>query len=61
MNYNHRNIELTCPYCEQSFVYYGYTADDDLSAHKARCDKKRFLGGQLTIEEIGAGHDPLVD
>lgn len=45
---------LTCPYCEQSFTYNGYTAQRELSIHKARCPKKRYLGGEL---EIGTAED----
>lgn len=41
--------ELTCPYCEETFTYNGYTAQRELSTHKARCPKKRYLGGELEI------------
>lgn len=44
------SVTLDCPYCEQTFTYNGYTADKDLSTHKARCPEKRFLGGQLEID-----------
>jgi len=48
------NISIICPYCEQTFTYNGYTAQRDLSTHKARCPKKRYLGGEL---EIGTAQD----
>lgn len=48
------DMTLTCPYCEQSFTFSSYTAQRELSTHKARCPKKRYLGGEL---EIGTARD----
>ena len=43
------DMTLTCPYCEREFTYNGYTAQRELSAHKATCTEKRYLGGTLEI------------
>lgn len=42
-------MNLTCPYCEETFTFSSYTAQRDLSTHKARCPKKRYLGGELSL------------
>ena len=49
--------ETTCPYCEQTFQFNRYTWQSELSDHKLKCPKKRFLGGQLTIEYAGPEGD----
>lgn len=43
-------ITLTCPYCDREFPYNSYTAEKELSSHKATCTEKRYLGGELEIE-----------
>lgn len=47
-------ITLVCPYCEREFAYDAYTAQKELSSHKATCPQKRYLGGEL---EIGTAQD----
>lgn len=47
-------ITLVCPYCEREFAYDAYTAQKELSSHKATCPRKRYLGGEL---EIGTAED----
>jgi hypothetical protein len=43
-----------CEYCGEGFSR-RYYADKDKADHKRKCDKKRYLGGEL---EIGAADDP---
>ena len=49
-----KETTIDCPYCgEHPITYRGYpvTARREMAAHKARCPKKRYLGGELTIVE----------
>lgn len=42
---------VTCPYCDRPFPRWdGLTGLRLLSEHKATCDKKRYLGGDLTMD-----------
>ena len=44
---------LTCPYCEQNIdagTHYDLIKMRRLADHKARCPKKRYLGGRLEID-----------
>lgn len=48
---------LTCPYCEQDIdagTSYDLIKMRRLADHKARCPKKRYLGGALTTDNHGA-------
>lgn len=58
MNENH--YTNSCEYCGRKFTQ-RYTADKDKSTHKATCAKKRFLGGELTMETFINGYDALME
>lgn len=40
-----------CEYCGMAFSE-RYYADKRKADHKRKCDKKRYLGGTIVIEEI---------
>lgn len=42
---------VNCEYCGALFNN-RYTAERDKSTHKASCEKKRYLGGELTMEHF---------
>lgn len=50
------NYTTTCEYCGESFSR-KYYADKDKADHKRKCDKKRYLGGDLTIEDLSEDND----
>lgn len=52
-------MNLTCPYCEETFSFNGYTAHQDMATHKSRCPQKRYLGGELEIETALTAEDLL--
>lgn len=46
---------LTCPYCGHSIPdHRDMRSLKEMSTHKARCPKKRYLGGEL---ELGTAQD----
>lgn len=56
-----RITTITCPYCEQEIetgTRYELMQQRALSTHKARCPKKRYLGGELSMDN-GSATDPF--
>lgn len=52
------NNTIHCEYCGMDFTD-RYLAQHDKSKHKARCPKKRYLGGTLTTETYATAGEAL--